>query len=356
MTARRLVHDPEGHNTAVWPMPAGQFVTPVEAFYTRSHAATPAVDAAAWRLVVEGLVERPGTFALAELAELLPRREVTATLVCAGLRRNEFLTIGPLPGELPWGPEPIGTGSWAGFALADLLRHVGVTAGAAHVEFIGLDAVERMGQRFGFGGSIELAKARSEEVLLATHMNGAPLPPPHGYPLRVVVPGWIGARSVKWLGRIRVAAEPSGNYFQTRAYRMLADTNPREPRDITAGVALTEVPLNAVILEPGPDEIVAAGAVTVRGWATGPGMEPLAAVDVSATGGRRWVTARISAESRGWTWALWEAVVELPAGDHVLMVRATAGDGSTQPPVVGDTWNVKGYNNNAWHRVAVRAV
>ena len=352
---RRLVFDPEGLNTAVWPVCAGELVTPTESFFTRSHAPTPAVDPGTWRLEVDGLVERPGSFSLAELAERFSRREVAATLMCAGLRRDEFLTIGPLPGELPWGPEPVSTGRWRGFPLADLLRAVGVQDGARHVEFIGLDSVERLGQRFGFGGSIEVEKALGEEVLLATELNGRPLPPAHGFPLRTVVPGWIGARSVKWLGRIRVAAEPSQNYFQTKAYRLLESTNPREPRDITAGVALTEVPLNAVILAPLAGAVVPAGPVTVRGWAMGPGMRGVAAVDLSLTGGRRWIRAEIVAPSSGWTWSLWEATVELGPGHHVLMVRATDEEGNTQPPVVGDTWNVKGYNNNAWHRVAVQA-
>ena len=350
--SRRLVHDPEGNNTAVWPMRADQFVTPVEEFFQRSHAATPEIDPASWCLQVEGLVRRPATLTLAQLATTLPRRELPATLMCAGLRRDEFLTIGPLPGELPWGPEPVSTGRWTGYPLAELLRIVEPLEGARHVEFIGLDSVERLGQRFGFGGSIELEKAMSGDVVLATDLNGAPLPARHGYPVRVVVPGWIGARSVKWLGRIRVAAEPSANYFQTRAYRFLADTNPREPRDITAGVALTEVPLNAVILHPVAGDVLPAGTVRVRGWAMGPGMRPVAGVDVSTTGGRRWTRARILEQAPGLTWTLWEALVELEPGSHVVMARATDQEGNTQPPVVGDTWNVKGYNNNAWHRVA----
>lgn len=351
----RLVRDPEALNTAVWPVRGDQFITPVDAFFTRSHAPVPAIDPRCWRLELDGLVERPAALSLEELATALPRREVTATLMCAGLRRDEFLSIGPLPGELPWGPEPVSTGRWTGFPLAALLQLTGVSPAAKYVEFIGLDQVERQGRRFGFGGSIELEKAVGGDVLLATELNGMPLPPVHGFPLRALVPGWIGARSVKWLGRIRLRAEPSGNYFQTRAYRMLPDTNPREPRDISAGEALTEVPLNAVILEPVADQVLPSGPVRVRGWAMGPAMRPVSAVDVSLTGGRRWTRARIVAQATGWTWSLWEATVDLPPGTHVIMARATDGEGSTQPPVVGDTWNVKGYNNNAWHRVAVRA-
>src|SRR5262249_26519695 len=159
----------------------------------------------------------------------------------------------------PWGPEPISTGCWAGVQLATVLRQVGVKPEARFVQFEGLDSVERHGHRFGFGGSIDLEKAMSPDVLLATELNGAPLPADHGFPVRAVVPGWIGARSVKWLGRVTLAERPSENYFQTKAYRVQRETNHRDPRDVSSGTALGEVPLNAVILEPARDQLVPAG-------------------------------------------------------------------------------------------------
>ncbi len=350
---RRMVHDAEGLNTAVWPIRADRLVTPGAEFFTRSHAPTPALDPAGWRLEVDGLVERPRSFTLEELARF-PRRTVTATLVCAGLRRDEYLALGPLPGELPWGPEPIGTGEWSGFALRDLLDAVGVAEGARHVEFVGLDRVERDGVRFGFGGSIDLAKALRAEVLLADALNGEVLPAAHGFPIRAVVPGWIGARSVKWLGRITLAAEPSRNYFQTKAYRFQPRLDPRYPRDVSGGVAMTAVPLNAVILEPTPEQQVPEGRLAVRGWAMGAEGRPPSAVEVSANDGRDWVRARIVAGGSEWTWVMWEASVELVRGPHTLAVRARDAGGTEQPRTVAETWNVKGYGNNAWHRVAVR--
>ena len=353
-TTPRLIHDPDGLNTAAWPVGTDHLVTPVDLFFTRSHAPVPEIDPATWRLEVGGLVDHPKTFSLEELGAF-PRHEVTATLVCAGLRRDEFLTLGPLPGELPWGPEPVSTGRWTGIALRDVLQVVGPANGACHVEFIGLDRVERQGQRFGFGGSIDLAKALSAEVLLADELNGAPLPASHGFPLRAVVPGWIGARSVKWLGRIRLSAEPTANYFQSRAYRFQREIDPRDPRDITAGVALSAVPLNAVILYPTASQVVPAGRVLVRGWAMGSEGRPVTAVEVSPDGGEAWLEARISLPGPAWTWSFWEAALQLAPGCHTVVVRATDSAGQTQPPTLGATWNVKGYNNNAWHRVAIRA-
>ncbi len=351
---RRMVHDAEGFNTAVWPTRADRLLTPTDQFFTRSHGPTPHIDPSGWRLEVDGLVGRPRTFTLEELAAF-QRRTVTATLVCAGLRRDEFLSLGPLPGETPWGPEPVSTGEWTGFALRDLLDTVGVADGARHVEFIGQDQVERHGHRFGFGGSIDLAKALREEVLLATELNGAPLPPVHGFPLRAVVPGWIGARSVKWLGRIRLAAEPSQNYFQSKAYRVQRELNPQDPRDVSAGVAMSAVPLNAVILEPTPEQVVPAGRVVVRGWAMGSEGRAPKAVEISPDAGEHWVGARIAVGGEAWTWVMWEASIELARGRHTVVARATDASGAVQPRTLRETWNVKGYGNNAWHQVTLRA-
>ena len=354
-TASRLVHDAEGLNTAIWPTPTDDFITPADRFFTRSHAPTPVIDPRVWRLDVTGLVERPIMLTLDDLLRRYPAREVTSTMVCAGLRRSEFLRLGPLPGELPWGPEPVSTGRWGGIALGDLLRDVGIRPEARHVEFVGLDCVERLGARFGFGGSIDLEKALSPEVLLASRLNGEPLPPDHGFPVRAVVPGWTGARSVKWLGRIVLTPEPSENYFQRKAYRVQRELNPLDPRDVTSGVALTEVPLNAVIVDPQPDGVVRAGRVRVRGWAMGAGGRQVTALEVSADGGELWMPARCLDEAVPWAWVFWDAVLDLAPGPHTLVARAVDRAGTTQPAALQDTWNVRGYSNNAWHRVTVLA-
>jgi sulfite oxidase len=354
-TSHRLVHDPEGLNTAAWPIPADHFITPTDRFFTRSHAPAPPIDPATWRLEVGGLVDRPRTFSLEQLAGGFPQRHVAATVVCAGLRRDEFLRLGPVAGELPWGPEAISTGRWTGVGLGDVLREVGVAGQAKYVEFTGLDRVERLGQQFGFGGSIDLDKALSSEVLLASELNGEPLPAAHGFPLRSVVPGWIGARSVKWLGRLTLREDPSPNYFQSKAYRFQREINPQDPRDVSAGVALCGVPLNAVILDPTPDQVVPAGRVKVRGWAMGSGGCPLTVVEVSPNAGQDWIRARISAGGERWTWTFWETTLELSPGDHTLAARASDSSGAIQPETLSATWNVKGYSNNAWYRVAVRA-
>jgi sulfite oxidase len=202
---------------------------------------------------------------------------------------------------------------------------------------------------------VDLAKAISGEMLLATELNGAPLPVPHGFPLRAVVPGWIGARSVKWLGRIEVTREPSSNYFQTRAYRMAREVNHADPRDVSRGTALAEAPLNTVILAPASGTVLPAGRHLVRGWSMGAGGAPLARVELSVDGGRSWCQARMTRTGERWAWSFWELELTLPPGAHTIMARAVGADGDTQPTSAQETWNVKGYGNNAWYRVTLRA-
>ncbi len=351
----RLYHGTDGLNSGA--RQAGLAdgpVTPIEQFFSRSHAAPPTIDLASWRLIVDGMVEQPQSLSFAELQQL-PRREVMATLLCAGLRRDELLSFAPLPGELPWGPEPASTGRWGGVSLRDVLLASGLLPEVQHIEFTGLDAVDRHGQRFGFGGSITRDKALEPEVLLAFELNGQPLSPTHGFPVRTLVPGWIGARSVKWLGRISASAARSTNYFQTHAYRVQRESDAAHPGDVTGGVAIDEITLNSVMLDPSPGERLAAGPVVLRGWAIGTGACAISAVECSTDGGAQWHAATLDAVRDRWTWTRWEATVVLAAGHHSLIVRAVDETGARQPSDVADVWNVKGYLNNAWHRVAITA-
>src|SRR5213078_3254290 len=176
------------------------------------HAAVPEIDPAAWRLHVRGLVERELDLSLTTLREAFRVREVTATLQCAGNRRAGLIAIREIPGEAPWGPGATGTATWTGVALADVLGLAGPLGQAQQVGFEGADVCREAEPTQRFGGSIPIDKACRPEVLLAWGMNGQPLAAVHGAPLRVVVPGYIGARSVKWLERIELRAEPWPGY------------------------------------------------------------------------------------------------------------------------------------------------
>ena len=226
-----------------------EFLTPNELFFIRSHGDIPEVDPAAFRLTVDGLVERPLALSLAELRQL-PRITVAATLQCAGNRRQELIAFAPIPNELPWASAAISNAEWSGVPLREVLLAAGPRAGALHAAFLGLDEAERHGHRFRFGGSIPLGKALHPEVLLADTMNGRPLPPVHGAPLRVVVPGYIGARSVKWLTGITLQETPSDNYFQAKAYRLFPAAVGPDTVDWEKGMMLGESPVNSVICSP----------------------------------------------------------------------------------------------------------
>lgn len=334
---------------------AESFITPRELFFARSHGSTPSIDASTYRLSVKGMVDKSLTLSLESLRSDFPKQTRAATLQCAGNRRRELDSVERIEDELLWDAGAIGTAVWGGTPLRDVLRVAGVRSGAAHVDFVGLDQVQKEGRKFGFGGSIPLEKAESPEVLLAYEMNGEPLAPEHGFPLRVVVPGYVGARSVKWLGEIRVQTVPSDNYFYTRSYQLFPPQVTADRVDWSIGIRLGEVPVNSVICHPQEGERLPAGPVEVRGYAVGTAGRIIERVDISLDGGETWTQGSLmEAEEKGpWTWQFWRTTLDLPPGPAEIVVRAWDSAVNTQPEETRRIWNVKGYMNNAWHRVRI---
>jgi len=348
-----IVHEEEPFNAETGPGAlAAHSVTATDVFYVRSHGAVPEIDPAAWRLHVAGAVERRLELSLATLREAFRECEVTATLQCAGNRRAGLMSIRDIPGEAPWGPGATGTARWSGVALADVLGLAGPLREAAHVGFEGADMCGPADPAERFGGSIPLDKARRPEVLLAWAMNGEPLAPVHGAPLRLVVPGYIGARSVKWLERIELRVEPWQGYFQHVAYRLVAADAEPAPG---AGFPLGLVALNADVLCPANGETVAAGPVDVRGYAFAGGERHVARVDVSLDAGASWSQAELLEDLGPWAWRHWRTTVHLSPGEHDILVRAWDSSAATQPEDEAGLWNPKGYVNNARPRVQLRA-
>jgi sulfite oxidase len=324
-------------------------LTATDAFYVRGHGAVPEVDPAAWRLRVRGLVERELELSLTTLREAFPERVETATLQCAGNRRAGLMAVRDIPGEAPWGAGATGTASWSGVALADVLALAGPLREGAHVGFVGADLCPEARPAERFGGSIPLDKACRPEVLLAWAMNGEPLAPVHGAPLRVVVPGYIGARSVKWLERIEVRSAPWEGYFQQVVYRLLPEDGTPGPG---AGMPLGLVALNADVLSPADGDTVPAGPVEVRGYAFAGGERHVSRVDVSLDGGANWSQAELLEDLGRWAWRHWRITVELAPGEHEILVRAWDSSAATQPNDEAALWNPGGYVNNARPRCA----
>jgi len=337
-----IVHGTDPFNAETEPAALAEgAITATEAFYVRNHGAVP--EAGEWRLRVQGAVERPLDLSLATLREALPEYTVTATLQCAGNRRAGLMAIRDIPGEAPWGPGATGTATWTGARLADVLALARPSGEAVHVGFEGADLSPEARPPQRFGGSIPLDKARRPEVLLAWAMNGEPLQPVHGAPLRVVVPGYIGARSIKWLDRIELRSTPWKGYFQEVVYRLLPEDGTPGPG---AGMPLGLVALNADILSASPTE--------VRGYAFAGGERFITRVDVSSDGGRTWAQAELLEDLGPWAWRHWRAPLDLPPGEHELVVRAWDSSAATQPEDEASLWNPKGYVNNARPRATIR--
>lgn len=330
------------------------WMTPNELFYIRSHAPVPKIDVDTFRLKVTGLVENELELSLAELSQL-KQHSAVATMTCAGNRRYEHSRISPIKG-VPWQEGAIGNAKWSGVLLSDVLKMAGVKADASHVWFDGLDEIKRDNGIIPFGASIPVAKAMDDTeampgTLLCTHMNGVPLPPDHGYPLRTVVPGYIGARSVKWLGKITVGNRPSTNHYVATAYKVVEEGTELEWAEEGP---IYRFPINSVICTPSPNEKVKPGTLKVAGYALAPGEadRTIRRVDVSIDGGKSWTKAKLTSQVTPYCWVLWQANIEVQQGTESIMVRAIDSNRNRQPRNVD--WNMKGYLWNAWHEVPVK--
>lgn len=330
------------------------WMTPLEHFYVRSHAPVPEVDETEFRLSVEGLVHQPLTLSMDQLRTKYPKQSVIATMTCAGNRRSEHSLVKEVKG-VAWRAGAIGNARWTGTPLSAVLKQAVIKEGAKHVWFEGVDRVDHNNQVIPFGASIPLEKALTDTeampgTLLTYEMNDRPLPPNHGFPLRTVVPGYIGARSVKWLGRIVVSDRPSPNHYVATAYKLVTEGTDAE---WAAATPLYEYPLNSVLCVPAAGAELKAGKVKVQGYTLAPGFagRTVARVELSSDGGRTWTRARFREKPQPFCWRLWETEIRLPQGQHELIVRATDSAGTTQPQRVD--WNLKGYMFNAWHRTPV---
>jgi len=318
-------------------------ITPVGLHYLLIHYDIPPVDAAVFRLEIAGAVERPLSLGLEELQER-ERVAMPITFECAG---NGRALLRPRPLSQPWLTEAVGTAEWGGTPLAPLLAEAGVRSSAVEVLFTGLDRGVEGGSPQAYERSLPLAEA--EHALVAYEMNGAPLPPQHGFPLRLVVPGWYGMTNVKWLSRVTLLEQPFEGFQNAVAYRMYdAEGEPGDsltrmlPRSLMAPPGVPDFMTRERHLEPGP------ATLTGRAWS---GYGAIERVEVSTDAGASFADAELDEPLGDAAWRGWHFDWDAPPGEHVLCSRATDAAGNVQP--LEAAWNLKGYANNAVERIPV---
>jgi DMSO/TMAO reductase YedYZ molybdopterin-dependent catalytic subunit len=305
------------------------FITPKDRFYVRNHFAAPKLEAATWRLKVEGAVTRPLELGYEELRKL-PVRTLTATLECAG---NSRVFLVPKAKGVPWELGAVSNATWTGIPLAALLERAGLRDQAVEVILEGADTGEiseepKSPGKIHFARSLPLAKARQESVLLAYLMNGTDLPAAHGFPLRAVVAGWYGMASIKWLTRIVVTQRPFQGYFQTFDYTIF-----ERHAGLPVMVPVTEMEVKAEIARPVQDEVIAARTAYRIHGAAWTGESEVSKVEVSTDGGKTWTEARLLDRAIRYAWRLWEYEWQTPArpGLYAILARATDRRGRVQP-------------------------
>jgi DMSO/TMAO reductase YedYZ molybdopterin-dependent catalytic subunit len=328
-------------------------ITPVGLHYLLVHYDIPAVDPATWRLRVDGAVDRTVELSLDELRGM-PSVTVPVTLECAG---NGRARLHPRPVSQPWLSEAVGTAEWTGVALTDVLDLAGVAADAVDVVFAGADHGVERGVAQDYQRSLPVAEATAGHALLAYGMNGAELPVQHGFPLRLIIPGWYGMAQVKWLGTISVLRQPFDGFQNAVAYRV--KTSPEE-----SGEPVARIRPRSLMIPPGyPDfmsrtRFVAPGRHVLAGRAWS-GAAPISRVEVSTDGGASWADAVLEPARGRWAWCRWtfEWTVGTPVdtpGEYELLSRATDETGDVQP--VDQPWNLQGMANNMAQRVRVVAL
>ncbi|MFL5310180.1 MAG: sulfite oxidase [Myxococcales bacterium] len=332
-------HEPRNAETA--PVALGAYLTSAADRFLRSNFAVPRLSRRAHRVEVGGLVECPLSLRIEELC-LLPQRTLTVTTECAG---NHRTTLSPLPPGEPWSGGAVSTARWIGVPLATLLNRAGVRPGAVEVVATGADSGEVASGRVSYARSIPLERALHPDTLLALRMNGGPLRAAHGAPVRLIVPGWYGMASVKWLARIEVVAAPFAGYFQSERYVY------REPGRTTAPV--TGMRVKSVFTSPQAAVPVEMGPLRVSGFAWS-GSARIARVEVAAGGGTPWIDARLTGDDEPYAWRAWELIWTPPWwGRHVLRCRATDEAGNVQPDL--PCWNELGYGANGVQSLIVEA-
>jgi DMSO/TMAO reductase YedYZ molybdopterin-dependent catalytic subunit len=320
-------------------------VTPAGLHYLLNHFDVPYVPDADWRVAIGGRVKAPLALSLGEI-KAMPARTLRVTLECAG---NGRAAMSPRYQSMPWSHEAVGTAEWTGTPLRNLLERSGLLDDAIEISFLGADRGFDRATEHDYGRSLQRDVALGEDVLVAWAMNGAPLLPQHGYPLRLIVPGWYGMASVKWLARVEALAVPFQGFQQVGTYIYRAV--PGGP-----GTPVTHIRVKSLLIPPGiPDfytrsRLAERGPTAVYGRAWSGAGVPIARVELGVDG--VWQEAELEPVKGQYAWRGWSALWQAEPGDHELACRATDANGCVQP--LEAPWDAAGFGNNAVHRVRVK--
>jgi len=318
-------------------------ITPTESFFIRCHTYTPEVKLADWKLTLDGLVEKPLSLTLADLKKL-PRTELTGVLECAGNGRSFYEPH--LPGA-QWKFGGVGNARWAGVRLRDVLQKAGLKSTGTQLLLDGADVP--LGKMPDFQRTLAVGKAMDPDTLLAWEMNGQPLTPAHGFPLRVVAPGWAGDSWVKWLQHIEVLDHEFDGFWMKTAYRHPSHSvAPGTVVDAKDMIPVTDLNVKSVIAAPG--DWARPGLVAVQGvaWSNG---SPVAKVEISDDAGKTWQLAKLAGAGTKYGFRKWSFAWKATEGPHTLIARATDASGRTQP--MQEEWNPSGY---LWNVAQPRSV
>ncbi|XP_057332007.1 sulfite oxidase, mitochondrial [Microplitis mediator] len=344
------------------PLLSENFLTPLDFFYVRNHLPVPEIDITDYELeiAIEDETKKILDF---EAIKKYPKYTVTAAVMCGGNRRSEMNAIKSLKG-LSWNVGAVGNASWTGARLCDVLADLKINEDDwKHVQFEGYD-LDPSGTPYG--GSIPISRALDPraDVLLAYEMNGQPIPRDHGYPIRVIVPGVVGARNVKWLGKIIISNEESWSQFQRGDYKGFSPSVDWDTVDFSKSPAILDMPVTSAICTPTPGESVKLkdGKMPVKGYAWSGGGKKIIRIDLTVDQGKTWYVAdhmiddENAKEGRHWSWTLWTAEIPIDATKSEVEVWVKAVDASynVQPESFENIWNLRGLLCNAYHRVNVK--
>jgi sulfite oxidase len=342
-------------------------ITPNSLHFVRNHGGIPLIDEKKFELKLDGLVKSPKTYTMKDLMDesVFPRMEKTITMQCSGTRRIEQISMyagqGDEVPQAPWAEGAIGTARYKGISLKKLIKDCGgLTNNAKHLELYGVETYVKDLNVGNYVVSIPWSKVKSNEVILAWEMNGEPLPKIHGFPLRVIVMGYIGARSVKWLYRIKAIKSPSLAPVQSREYlyfnQQMGKYNQR-PMD---GIQIQEMPVSSAIMSPWQNQVIMhSGKIHCKGWAYSGGGRWPERVELSADGGFNWYAVpeeKLSKKGK-WTWRTWE--IDLPCdveGWVEIVCRCWDNSLNTQPLNVRAAWNWGLHVTSSAHRIKLYSV